>query len=106
AAAAAPATTPARKTAARRKAVEPVAPAPAAAPPLPEKVRQMLAELPELSRGGTLELRVASVRLREAGLLSRSGSSTKLFGQFADRFELLPPGQPNHVRLRTPAAGA
>lgn len=104
--AAAPAKTPARKTAARRKAVEPVAPAPAAAPPLPEKVQQMLAELPELSRGGTLELRVASVRLREAGLLSRSGSSTKLFGQFADRFELLPPGQPNHVRLRTPAADA
>jgi len=102
--AAAPAEPPARKTSTRRKAAAPVAaPAP---PPVPEKVQQMLAQLPELSRGGTLELRVASVRLREAGLLSRSGSSTKLFGQFADRFELLPPGNPNHVRLRLPGAGA
>ena len=71
---------------------------------MPEKVQQMLAALPELARGGTLELRVAAVRLREAGLLSRSGSSTKLFGQFADRFELLPPGNPNHVRLRAALA--
>jgi len=102
---AAPAKTAARKATMRRKAAPPATPAPAAPPPLPEKVQQMLAELPELSRGGTLELRVASVRLREAGLLSRSGSSTKLFGQFADRFELLPPGNPNHVRLRVVPAG-
>ncbi len=101
---AAPAKTAARKTPTRRKAAAPAAPPPP--PPQPEKVQQMLAELPELARGGTLELRVASVRLREAGLLTRSGSSTKLFGQFADRFELLPPGNPNHVRLRVPPAGA
>ena len=104
---AAPAKPPARKAAPRRKAAAPAAPAAAPPPPpVPEKVQQMLAQLPELARGGTLELRVASVRLREAGLLSRSGSSTKLFGQFADRFELLPPGQPNHVRLRPGGAGA
>ncbi|MDE1928998.1 MAG: NYN domain-containing protein, partial [Burkholderiales bacterium] len=60
----------------------------------------ILGRLPELVRGETGELRVASVRLREAGLLSRSGSSTKLFGQYPDRFELLPAGQPNHVKLR------
>jgi len=101
----APVERPARKTGTRRKAAVPAAPAPVA-PPVPEKVQQMLAQLPELSRGGTLELRVASVRLREAGLLTRSGSSTKLFGQFADRFELLPPGNPNHVRLRAAPAGA
>jgi uncharacterized protein (TIGR00288 family) len=101
----APAERPARKTGTRRKAAVAAAPAPVA-PPVPEKVQQMLAQLPELSRGGTLELRVASVRLREAGLLTRSGSSTKLFGQFADRFELLPPGNPNHVRLRAAPAGA
>jgi len=101
-----PAKPPARKAATRRKATVPAAPAAAPPPPpVPEKVQQMLAQLPELARGGTLELRVASVRLREAGLLSRSGSSTKLFGQFADRFELLPPGQPNHVRLRPGGAG-
>ena len=104
---AAPPKPPARKTATRRKATATAAPAAAPAPPpVPEEVQQMLARLPELARGGTLELRVASVRLREAGLLSRSGSSTKLFGQFADRFELLPPGQPNHVRLRPGGAGA
>ena len=98
-AAATPAKTPARKTGTRRKAA-----APPPAPPVPEKVQQMLALLPELARGGTLELRVASVRLRDAGLLSRSGSSTRLFGQFPDRFELLPAGNPNHVRLQAPEA--
>lgn len=92
---------PARKTGTRRKAA---APAAAATPPAPEKVQQMLALLPELARGGTLELRVASVRLREAGLLSRSGTSTRLFGEFPDRFELLPAGNPNHVRLLAPDA--
>lgn len=101
--AAAPAKAPARKTGTRRKAAAPAAAVP---PPLPEKVQQMLALLPELARGDTLELRVASVRLREAGLLSRSGSSTRLFGEFPDRFELLPPGNPNHVRLLAPDAAA
>jgi uncharacterized protein (TIGR00288 family) len=97
---------PARKTGTRRKAAAPAdaAPAPPPAPPVPEKVRQMLALLPELERGGTLELRVASVRLREAGLLTRGGSSTRLFGQFPDRFELLPAGNPNHVRLQASEA--
>jgi uncharacterized protein (TIGR00288 family) len=86
----------------------PPVPAPAARsqPPasavaaLPDKVLEILASLPELARGDTVELRLASQRLRDAGLLSKSGSSTKLLGQFGDRFELLPPGQPNHVRLR------
>ena len=96
---------PASKAAPRRKvavvAAEPVSrPAP---PPLPEKARQILACLPELERGETLELRVVSVRLREAGLLSRSGSSTKLLSAFAGLFEMLPAGQPNHVRLRPEA---
>jgi uncharacterized protein (TIGR00288 family) len=109
---AAPAAKPARKAAAaksapakkasRRKAAEPVV-APPPPPPLPEKVQQILAALPELTRGDTVELRVASSRLREAGLLSKSGSCTKLFGGFAERFELLPAGQPNHVRWRSAA---
>ena len=78
-------------------------PAPAPAPasvPLHEKARQILACMPELQRGDTLELRVASQRMREAELLNKSGSSTKLLGQFPELFELLPPGQPNHLRLR------
>ena len=82
-----------------KPAAKPPAPAPASVP-LHEKARQILACMPELQRGDTLELRVASQRLREAELLSKSGSSTKLLGQFPELFELLPPGQPNHLRLR------
>lgn len=72
----------------------------AAAPALPDKARAVLEALPALAAGETVELRVAAERLREAGLLSRSGSSTKLFGQFADLFELVPAKAPNHVRRR------
>jgi hypothetical protein len=57
--------------------------------------------LPELVRGDTVELRVAAERLREGGLLSRSGSSTKVLGAFPDKFELLPERNPNRVRLKT-----
>jgi len=86
----------AKKTTVARKAH----PRKAAAPPLPDKARAILDALPELSAGDTVELRVAAERLREAKLLSRSGSSTKLFGQYADLFELLPAKQPNHVKFR------
>jgi len=87
---------------AAKKAVAAKAPAtkatPAKAPP--DKAQAILAALPALAAGDTLELRVATGPLRDAGLLSRSGSSTKLFGQFPDLFELLPAKQPNHVRRR------
>jgi len=84
---------PARKTT-RRKAT----PAPAPVPALPDKAQAILRALPELVRGEVVELRVAAERLRDAGLLSKSGSSTKLFGQFAELFELTPHRAPNHVR--------
>jgi len=70
------------------------------ATPLHETARKILDSMPELNSGDRLELRVASQRLREVGLLSKSGSSTKLLGQFPELFELVPPGQPNHLRLR------
>jgi hypothetical protein len=89
------------KKAPRRKAAPPAA----AAPPLPDKAQAILRALPALARGETIELRVAAEALRDAGLLSRSGSSTKLFGQFAELFELQPPKQPNHVKA-LPAARA
>jgi uncharacterized LabA/DUF88 family protein len=89
--------TPAKKARVAKKAAPA---APAAPPPLPDKAQAILDALPALAGGQTVELRVAAERLREAGLLSRSGSSTKLFGQFAERFELLPAKQPNHVRRR------
>ena len=101
-AAAAAAVAPAKKASPRRKATAATT-APNPAPVVPELVQRILGTLPELGQGGRMELRVASQRLRDAGLLSRSGSCTKLFGQFTDRFELLPAGQPNHVRLRAEA---
>ncbi len=99
------------KKASRRKAVVPAAtpaaasvapPAERSVPPddLPDKVQQILQALPELARGETVELQSAGERLRKARLLSRSGSSKKLLGQFADRFEMLPPALPTKVRLR------
>jgi uncharacterized protein (TIGR00288 family) len=97
---------PAKKAARRRAsassavAAAPV-PAPAPAPELPDKVRQILAALPELMRGETVELRVAAERLRDADLLGPKSSSTKLFAPFADRFEMLPEKGPNKVRLRS-----
>ncbi|MEO7245601.1 MAG: NYN domain-containing protein [Rubrivivax sp.] len=118
-ASAAPATAPApvaRKTSRRRAAAAPkpaaapaAGPAAAAAPAaratsgdaaLAERVGRILQAMPELERGQTVELRVAADRLREAGLLSRSGSSTRVLGAHPDRFELLPTTQPNRVRLK------
>lgn len=101
----APAPAPARKTGTRRKtAAAPAtparAPAPAALAMLPEKVRQILEAMPELGRGETVELRVAADRLREAGLMGKSGSSTKVLGAHADHFELLPAKNPNKVRQK------
>lgn len=106
-------TTVAKKTGTRRKSaaeaaidtapavqVPPPPPPPPAPAPLPDKVRQILAALPELLRGETVELRVAAERLRDADLLGPKASSTKLFAPFADRFELLPEQGPNKVRLR------
>jgi len=91
---------PAKKVASRRRVA---ASAPAPAPALPEKAAAILQALPGLARGEVVELRVAAERLREAALLSRSGSSTKLFGQFPELFELSPPKAPNHVRALGPA---
>jgi hypothetical protein len=90
----------AKKARTRRKAVA-AAPAAAPAPPsLPEKAQHIIDALPALARGETLELNVAAQRLKEAGLLAKSGASTKLFGRFPELFELLPAKQPNAVRRR------
>ncbi len=90
----------AKKAVAPRKAATPrPAAKKAAPPPLPEKAQAILRALPALSRGDTVELRVAAEALRTAGLLSKSGSSTKLFGLFPELFELQPPKAPNHVRV-------
>jgi hypothetical protein len=90
---------PAKKAAPSRKVPAKKA---AAAPDTPAKAQAILDALPALAAGESVELRVAAERLREAKLLSRSGSSTKLFGQFPELFELRPHKQPNHVQLRAP----
>lgn len=96
----APKKAPAAKKTARRKAAPPPPVAASEPPPMPDKVRQILAALPELMRGEAVELRVAAERLRDAELLGPKASSTKLFAPFADRFEMLPEKGPNKVRLR------
>jgi hypothetical protein len=101
---AAPAKAPAPRAPAKKAAAKRPPAKKAATPALPDKARAILEALPALAAGERLELRVAAERLREAGLLSRSGSSTKLFGQFPELFELTPPKQPNHVRRAGPAA--
>jgi uncharacterized LabA/DUF88 family protein len=93
--------TTARKTAAAPARMQP--PAEIARAPLPDKALALLQALPALARGETVELRVAAEGLRKLGLLSKSGSSTKLFGQFPALFELQPAQQPNHVKA-LPAA--
>jgi len=90
---------PVAKKAVPRKAPVAKPAAKKAAPPLPDKAQAILRALPALVRGETVELRVAAEALRDAGLLSKSGSSTKLFGLFPDLFELQPPKAPNHVRV-------
>ncbi len=93
---------PARKAAARKAPAAAKPAAKKAAPALPEKAQAILQALPALARGETVELRVAAEALRDAGLLSKSGSSTKLFGLFPELFELKPPKAPNHVRALLP----
>ena len=89
------------KPAARKAAPRKAAAKKAAAPAIPERAQAIFDALPALAAGETVELRVAAERLRDANLLSRSGSSTKLFGQFPELFELRPEKQPNHVQRRT-----
>jgi NYN domain len=93
--AAAPVKAPAKKRAARKA---PAKKAVVAA--IPDKAQAIFDALPALAAGESVELRVAAERLRDAQLLSKSGSSTKLFGQFPELFELRPEKQPNHVQRR------
>ena len=85
--------TPAARRGARRGAV-------AAAPAVPADIAEIVEALPEVRDG--VGLQAAAERLRQRGLLSRSGSSAKLFTKHAEWFELTPAQRPNRVRLRGP----
>lgn len=89
------------KRAARGTRAAPAAPPPA--PALPDEVRHLLDAVPALREGGKVELNVAAEALRAAGLLTRSGSSTKLFRKHAEHFALTPEKQPNKVQFRAAA---
>nr|WP_329688308.1 NYN domain-containing protein [Caldimonas sp.] len=91
---------PAAKAAVRAAAAPP---APTAAP-LPEGLAAILEAIPDLAAGRKVELNVAAEALRKAGLLSKSGSSTKLFRNHPDELVLMPARQPNSVQLRGRAA--
>lgn len=90
AAPAAPAKRVARKQAKRAQPAEPANP----------KLQALLQYLPELAEGQALALNVAVQRLREADVLGKRSSSSKLFAQLGDALELLPPDKPTQVRLR------
>lgn len=78
---------------------------PAAAPPalrripvVPDEVSLWLGVVPGLATGSRVELGVAAEALRKEKLLSRSASSTRLFGKYPELFDLVPAKQPNSVR--------
>ncbi|MFG5409679.1 NYN domain-containing protein [Piscinibacter sakaiensis] len=71
-----------------------------AARPDDDEVARVLAALPELRGGARVQLNLAKDRLVQAGLLSRSAPSTKVFRRHPDQFELTPPATPNAVRYR------
>ncbi len=94
----------------RAKAAETAAPALApvakVAPPRPAEpiqpadVVSILHVVPALRSGERLQLNSTVEPLRQAGLLSKSAASTKLFKKYPDWFELTPEKQPNKVQYR------
>ena len=92
-----PVSAPRKRAPAARKAPPPQP----AAPAFPQDVQRILDALPELREGDKLELRVAAERLRDDGLLTKSGAVTKLFRKYTDFFALTPERQPNKVQFRT-----
>jgi len=96
---------PARKAPAarKRKAAAAPVPAPKPEPDLPEEVLRILEVVPSLRGGLRVELNVAVEGLRSAKLLSKSGSSQKLFKKHPELFVLSPEKQPNKVQYIGPA---
>jgi len=93
-------------TAAKKRKPAAVTPSAPAAPPavaLPDEVLRILAVVPALRTGQRIELNLAVEGLRTAKLLSKSGSSQKLFKKHPDLFMLSPEKQPNKVQYIGPA---
>jgi predicted nuclease of predicted toxin-antitoxin system len=82
------------------QAPPPRAPARAEKPLQPADVVSILHVVPALRSGERVQLNSTVEPLRMAGLLSKSGASTKLFRKYPDWFELTPEKQPNKVQYR------
>jgi len=89
-------------TRAPRAAKAVAAPAPPPAPALPDEVVRILEVVPALRGGARIELNLAVEGLRSAKLLSKSGSSQKLFKKHPGLFALSPDKQPNKVQYIGP----
>ena len=72
---------------------------------LPDDVARILRAVPELARGGKLELGIAAELLRAEKLLAKSATSTRLFKKYPDHFALTPERQPNKVQYLGPRRG-
>jgi NYN domain len=94
---------------AAKKAATPIAPvkkAPAKKPAAKKSaptgqilsVASILEVVPLLKSGQAQRLDEVAKPLRDAGLLSKSAATPKLFRKFPQHFELTPATQPNHVR--------
>jgi uncharacterized protein (TIGR00288 family) len=70
--------------------------------PLPDEVVRILAAVPDLWRGGKMELGVAAEQLRAGNMLARSATSSRLFKKFPAHFALTPERQPNKVQYVGP----
>ena len=84
----------------RAKAKEAAPPARPPEPIQPADVVSILHVVPALRSGERLQLNSTVEPLRQAGLLSKSAASTKLFKKYPDWFELTPEKQPNKVQYR------
>ena len=84
----------ARKTAA--KTAKPVAPPPPPQPEISEAAEFILQAVPALRRGTDVPLNDVAKALRTAGLLSKSGSSLKLFDKLTGEFAVMQ--HPDRIR--------
>ena len=69
---------------------------------MPDDVARILAAVPDLWRGGKIELGIAAEQLRAGNLLAKSATSTRLFKKFPAHFALTPERQPNKVQYVGP----
>lgn len=84
----------ARKTTPRRASPPPPPPAPA------DPLRRLLSEVPGFDDGKSVELNDVVQRLRADKLLGRSASGPRYLAKNAPYVQLIPPSQPNKVRLK------